>query len=68
MATQKIHVIDTELDTADGIVQTCDKRNIGLAWQNEAPDGHFITCQLEDHWIITDEEYKLLRKLKKTNE
>lgn len=65
MATTKIHIIDTEAESYDGLVQTPDKRNIGIAFQNEAPIGHFITVQLEDHWIITDEEYKLLNKYKR---
>jgi hypothetical protein len=64
MATQKIHIIDTEAESYDGLVQTPTKENIGIAWQNDAPTGHFITVQLENHWIVTDEDYKLLRKIK----
>lgn len=67
MATSKIHIIDTEDGISDGIVQTPDKRNIGRAYQNEAPTGYFITVNLQDHWIITDEEYKLLSKVKREN-
>jgi len=67
MATSKIHIIDTNDGISDGIVQTPDKRNIGRAWQNEAPVGHFISVSLEGHWIITDEEYKLLGLAKKQN-
>lgn len=64
MATQKIHIIDSHAESYDGLVQTPTKENIGIAFQNDAPDGHFITCQLENYWIITDEDYKLLRKIK----
>jgi hypothetical protein len=67
MATSRIHIIDTQDGISDGIVQTPDKRNIGRAWQNEAPVGHFITVSLEGHWIITEDEYKLLSKLKREN-
>jgi len=66
MATSKVHIIDTHDGISDGIVQTPDKRNIGRAWQQEAPIGYFITVSLEDHWIITDTEYKLFNQLKKT--
>jgi hypothetical protein len=67
MATSRIHIIDTQDGISDGIVQTPDKRNIGRAWQNEAPVGHFITVSLEGHWIITEDEYNLLSKLKREN-
>jgi hypothetical protein len=67
MATSKIHIIDTHDGISDGIVQTPDKRNIGRAYQNEAPVGYFITVSLEGHWIITEDEYKLLSKLKREN-
>lgn len=67
MATSKLHIIDTPDGISDGIAQTPDKRNIGRAYQNEAPVGYFITVQLEGHWIVTDEEYKLLSKLKREN-
>lgn len=65
MATTKLHIIDTHDGISDGIAQTPDKRNIGRAYQNEAPIGYYITVQLDDHWIITDEEYKLLNKIKR---
>ena len=65
MATSKLHIIDTHDGISDGIAQTPDKRNIGRAYQNEAPVGHFISVQLDGHWIITDDEYKLLNKIKK---
>lgn len=66
MATSKIHIIDTNDGISDGIAQTPEKKNIGRAYQSEAPNGYFITIKLEDHWIITDEDYKLLNKHKRT--
>lgn len=67
MATSKLHIIDTHDGISDGIAQTPDKRNIGRAYQNEAPVGYFITVQLDGHWIVTDEDYKLLSKIKREN-
>lgn len=64
MATTKLFIIDTKDGISDGLAQTPDKKNIGRAYQQEAPDGYFITIKLEDHWIVTDEDYKLIRKYK----
>ena len=65
MATQKVFIIDTHDGISDGIAQTPDKQNIGRAYQQEAPDGHFITIKLEGHWIVTDEDYKKLNEYKR---
>lgn len=65
MATSKLHIIDSNEENIDGAVYTPDKRKVGVAWQNDAPTGYFITLQLDNHWVITDEEYKLLKQLKK---
>jgi hypothetical protein len=65
MATSKLHIVDSNEENIDGVAYTPDKRKVGVAWQNEAPVGHYITVQLDNHWIITDDEYKLLNKLKK---
>lgn len=67
MASRKAHIVDTDLETADGVVQSLDKKVIGLAWQNEGPTTPFITFQLDGHWIITDEEKALLDKAKKND-
>lgn len=64
MATRKFHIVDTEEEIADGIVKSVNKETIGLAWQNEAPVGYFITVQLDGYVIIKDEEYKLLKNKK----
>lgn len=65
MATSKLHIVDTNDGVSDGIASSPDKRTLGRAYQNDAPVGHFITVKLEGHWIITDDEYKLLNKAKK---
>lgn len=65
MATQKLDIIDNHEDFSDGLVYTRDKELIGYAYQNEAPVGHYIAISLDNHWIITDEEYKLLKEAKK---
>lgn len=65
MATQRFHITDTERDDADGIIQDREHNHIGLAWQNDAPDGHYITGQLEGYWIVSEEDYKLLKEAQK---
>lgn len=65
MATRKFHIIDTENDQADGVIASPDKRRLGLSWINDGPYGNFISGQLDGHWIITDEEKKLLDEYKK---
>ena len=67
MATQKFFIIKNTSGTSDGIVQMLDKGNIGSVYKYEAPDGHFFKVSLDAHWVITDEDYKLLRDLKKQN-
>ena len=65
MATSKFYIIDNPNGQSDGIVQTREKENIGFAYNQEAPVGTFINCSLDNHWIITDDEYKLLKEIKK---
>jgi hypothetical protein len=65
MATRKFHITDSHDDMADGIISAPDKRSLGFAFQNDGPQAPYISGQLEGHWIITDEEYKLLNKIKK---
>jgi hypothetical protein len=65
MATTKLFIIDTNDGISDGIAQTPEKKNIGRAYQSEAPNGYFITVKLENHWIITDEDYKQLNEYKR---
>ncbi len=65
MATSKFYIIDNPNGQSDGIIQTREKENVGFAYNQDAPNGTFINCSLENHWIITDEEYKLLKDLKK---
>jgi len=65
MASQKFFIIKNNNGQSDGIVQTLDKNNIGYVYRHEAPDGHFFKVSLDAHWIITDEEYKQLNKIKK---
>ena len=61
MATQGFFIIDNPDKTSDGVIKSKDKEVLGLAWQQEAPVGNFITGKLDGYWIITDEEYKQLK-------
>ena len=65
MATQKFHIIDNPEDFSDGIISDREKNKIGLAYQNEAPNGFYISGELDGYWIIGDEDYKKLKELKK---
>lgn len=67
MATQKFFIIKNTSGTSDGIVQTLDKDNIGSVYKYEAPDGHFFKVSLDAHWVITEDDYKLLTKTKREN-
>lgn len=65
MASQKFYIIDNPDGTSDGIIKDREKNQIGLAYQQEAPVGHYISCSLDGYWIVTDEDYKLIKQLKK---
>lgn len=62
MATQGFFIIDTDDGISDGLIKDKDKNIIGRAWQQEAPVGHFINGKLDGYWIITNDEYKQLKK------
>jgi len=65
MASQKFYVIDNHENNSDGIIKDREKNKIGLAWIQDAPDGHFINCSLDGYWIISEEDYKEYKTLKK---
>ena len=65
MATRKFFIIDNPNGGSDGVIQTREKENVGFAYNNEAPNGMYISCSLETHWIITNEEYKQLKQCQK---
>ena len=62
MATSKFFIIDNPNEDSDGIVQLRTKENVGRAWNQEAPNGMFINCTLENYVIISKEEYNELKK------
>jgi hypothetical protein len=61
MATSKFFITDNPSEESDGIIKTADKETIGLAWQNEAPNGFYITGKLDGFVIISKEEYNKLK-------
>lgn len=65
MATTKFYIVDEYNELSDGRIVSREKVTIGQAWNQPAPDGIYINCSLEGHWIITDEEMKLLNEYKK---
>jgi len=64
MATQKFAIIDNNESSSDGIIQDREKNNVGLAWIQDAPNGHFINCSLDGYWIVSEEDYKKIKQLK----
>lgn len=65
MASQGFFIIDNRENISDGIIKSKSKETLGLAYQEEAPEGHYIVGKLKGYWIITEDEYKLLNKIKK---
>jgi len=65
MASQKFAIIDNPNGDSDGIIKGRDKQVIGRAWNQDAPNGKFINCTLQDYWIVSEEDYKLIKEYKK---
>lgn len=65
MASSKFFIVEKENCAFDAVIQSLDKKDIGIVIQCEAPVGHYLKCNLDKHWIVTDEEYKLIKQLKK---
>lgn len=66
MATQTLHITKYESDNPkhpDGMVSDREKNPIGGAW-NMAGPSPWIKIQLKNSWVVTDEDYKLLQKVK----
>lgn len=66
MATKNFFSLSTK-DTADNtpadvVLVGKDKKKLGEAYKKTAPSGRtYLVCKLDDHWIITNEEYKQLK-------
>jgi hypothetical protein len=65
MATQKFHIINHNENGSDGVIKDKKKNKIGLVWLQDAPNGKFINCTLQDYWIVSEEDYKLIKEYKK---
>ena len=68
MASRKLYIIDSQDGSSDGVLKNKDKVQLGRAWNQEAPVGTFISISLEDYWVISDEELKEYKQLKKQHE
>jgi uncharacterized protein (DUF736 family) len=72
MSTQKFFVVpntQTGKNKPNGIIKSKDKIELGIVYNNFAPDGRkYLTATLNGHWIITDEEMKLFKQLRKNHE
>ena len=65
MASRKFYIIDNTQGESDGVIKNKNKEVVGYAYNQPAPVGSYIECSLDGHWIVTDEDYKLLNKYKK---
>ncbi len=65
MATTRFYIIDNNEPNSDGVIKDREKNQIGLAWIQDAPNGKFINCTLQDYWIVSEEDYKLIKEYKK---
>lgn len=51
---------------ADGTIRSKDKKELGTYYIKYAPSkSKYLLCELVDYCIITDEEYKEYKQLKK---
>jgi hypothetical protein len=64
MSTTKFYIVDDPNQPLAGIIKDREKNPIGRAYQQEAPEGHFINCSLDGYWIVSDEDYKKLKQIK----
>lgn len=64
MATSKLFITDTSDGISDGIVKNPDKEEVGRAWQHEAPVGNYIVVKLNNFWVVSEEDHKLIRQKK----
>jgi hypothetical protein len=70
MATQSFFVVNSKdlsfQVNSDAVIEGKDKKFLGEAYKKKAPsDRTFLVCKLQDHWIITNEEYKKLKQYDK---
>lgn len=67
LATGKIFVVKT-MGQGDGRATDREKRQLGPAYNQEAPDGHYIVIDLQGYKVVSDEYLKELRDYKKKYE
>lgn len=69
MATQRLMIVKyhekTQPKHPDGQIKAKDNGIVGAAWNKQGPDEKYIDCVLKGHWIVTEEEKKLLDKAKR---
>jgi len=62
MSSRKFYIIDNTQGESDGVIKNKDKEVIGYAYNQPAPNGTYIECSLDGHWIISSEDYKVLKQ------
>lgn len=65
MASSKFFILEKEGSQYDAIIQSLDKQDIGTVTQHDAPVGNYLKCNLNGYWIISEEDYKKLKQIKK---
>ena len=66
--TRSFHCVSNkDIDSvADGTLRGKDKTILGVLYNKESPSGNkYLECKLEGFCIITNEEYKEYKQLKK---
>ena len=64
MASRKFYIIDNTEGQSDGVIKNKNKEVVGYAYNQPAPIGSYIECGLDGYWIVSDEDYKLLKQKK----
>ena len=67
MSSRKFYIIDNPQGQSDGVIKNKNKELLGYAYDQPAPVGSYIECSLDGYWIVSDEDYKKLKKIKKNN-
>lgn len=64
MSSRRFHIIDSQVGKFDGLIKNKNKEIVGYAYNQPAPNGTYIDCSLDGYWLVSDEDYKIIKKYK----
>lgn len=67
MATQSFFVLNgVDVNSqAEVVIKGKDKEELGAGVKMESPEGRkYVVAKLDGYWIISEKDYKILRKIK----